>query len=117
MRMLQKIMNTNTQSGAAMLISVVFFLFISLAIIMGLVSPTIRTFGSATQYLTSRQSFLLSESGVEDAYYRLITAKPLGTSTIITLDGHTATTTVTDSGYNEKTISALGDVDLRQRKN
>jgi hypothetical protein len=63
--------------GAAMLISVVFFLFISLAIISGLVSPSVREFKNSTDAIKSRQSFFLSESGAEDAYYRLRTSKPV----------------------------------------
>ncbi len=100
-----------------MLISVVFFLFITLAIISGLVSPTVREFRNSSDYLKSKQSLLLSESGVEDAYLRLKNAQPIDAEETITLGGSTATTTITDSGYNEKTVAALGDVDSRQRKN
>src|SRR3989344_2622065 len=104
-------------SGQAMLISVIFFIFISLAIISGLVSPTVREFKIANDLIRSRQSLVLAESGSEDAYFRLKNAQSIGSSTSITLNGNTATTTITDSGYNEKTITALGDVSLRQRKN
>jgi hypothetical protein len=102
--------------GAAMLISVIFFLFISLAIITGLVSPTLREFKIANDLIRSRESILLSESGAEDAYYRLKTMKPIGTSATLSLNGHTATTEITDSGYNQKTIITLGDVSSRERK-
>ena len=98
-----------------MLISVVFFLFISLAIISGLVSPAVRQFKSANDLIKSRQSLFLSESGAEDAFFRLKTSQPIEESILLTLNGNTATTTITDSGYNEKTITALGDVALRQR--
>ncbi|MFA6520179.1 MAG: choice-of-anchor R domain-containing protein [Candidatus Paceibacterota bacterium] len=103
--------------GAAMLISVVFFLFISLAIIAGLVSPTVREFRNALDLTKSRQSFFLSESGVEDAYFRLKKAKTIGSSVSLTLNNNTATTIITDSGFNQKTVSSLGDVNSRQRKN
>ncbi|MCX6751154.1 MAG: hypothetical protein NT161_00050 [Candidatus Nomurabacteria bacterium] len=105
----------NKQSGAAMLISIVFFLFISLAIISGLVSPSIREFKVSVDSIRSKQSYFLSESGAEDAFYRLKKAKPIGTSTSITLMGNTAITAITDSGYNQKTITSLGDVSSRQR--
>lgn len=100
-----------------MLISVLFFLFISLAIISGLVSPTIRDFKSASDLMKSRQSSLLSESGLEDAYFRLKNALPISSPVLLTLNNNTATTIIVDSGYNEKTVSSLGDVDSRQRKN
>lgn len=104
-------------SGAAMLISVIFFIFISLAIIAGLVTPSVREFKNTNVNLNSKKSYFLAESGSEDAYFRLKNAQPIGSSTSITLNGNTATMTITDSGYNEKTISALGDVSGRQRKN
>lgn len=106
----------NRNKGQAMLISVVFFLFISLAIISGLVSPSVREFKSATDLLRSRQSIFLSESAVEDSYFRLKNAKTIGSTNTVTLGGNSATATITDSGYNEKTISSLGDVSSRQRK-
>ncbi len=113
----KRIWGKSTQNGAAMLISVVFFLFISLAIISGLVSPTIREYKNSTDLLRSRQSFFVSESGVEDAYFRLKLSKPIGSSTSITLNGATATTAIVNSGFNEKTITTLGNVDGRERTN
>jgi hypothetical protein len=103
--------------GQAMIVSVIFFLFISLAIISGLVSPSVREFKVANDLIKSKQSFFLSESGVEDAFYRLKTAKMIGDSVEIILDGNSVITNITDSGYNEKTISSLGDVLDRERKN
>lgn len=106
----------NDERGQAMLVAVVFFLFISLAIISGLVSPSLREYQNARDLAMSSQSYYLSESGVEDAYFRLKNAKPIGSSTLITLNGSTATTNITNSGYNEKTVTSLGDVLSRQRK-
>ena len=100
-----------------MLISVVFFLFISLAIISGLVSGTVREFKIAIDLIKSRQSFFISEAAIEDTYFRLKTGMAVGSTNIITLGENSAAATITDSGYNEKTISALGDASSRQRKN
>jgi hypothetical protein len=105
----------NNQSGAAMLLSIVFFLFISLAISFGLVSPSVRQYKIANNLEKSNQSFFLSESAVEDTYYRLKEAMTVGTTNTLTLNGNSATATITDSGYNEKTITALGDVSSRER--
>ncbi len=106
----------NNQSGAAMLIVIVFFLFISLAIIAGLVSPSIREFKDANVSLNSKESFFLSESGSEDAYYRLIKNKPIGGSETITLNSNSVTTTITSIGSNQKQISSTGSVSAYQRK-
>ncbi len=108
-----------TNSGQAMLISVIFFLFISLSIIAGLVSPSVREFKIANDAIHSRQSFFLAESGVEDAYYRIVrngTLPASGTQIIISLNGATASTTIIDTSASIKTITSLGDLSLRQRK-
>ena len=62
----------NNQSGAAMLISVVFFLFLSLGIISGLVAPSVREFRNANVNLNSKKAYFLAESGSEDAMYRIL---------------------------------------------
>ncbi len=100
-----------------MLISILFFLFISLSIITGLVSPTVRQFRIANDLMLSRQSFALSESGMEDVFYRLKHAISVGSSTTLSIGGNSTNTVITDSGYNQKTITSLGDVSSRQRRN
>ncbi len=101
--------------GAAMLISVVFFLFISLAIVAGLVPPVVREFRIASNRISSGQSYFLAESGVEDAYYRIKNNMPVASPVIITLNNSNASTSITDVGTNQKTISSLGDVSSLQR--
>ncbi len=107
----------NKESGAAMLISVIFFLFISLAIIGGLVSPSVREFKDASVGLNSKRSFFLAESGSEDAFYRVLKNIPIGSSETLTLDSNTATTTITSVGSDKIVIASLGDVYSYQRQN
>lgn len=111
----EKIRKINNQSGAAMLISVVFFLFISLAIISGLVSPTVREFRNAHMNLNSKKSYFLAESGSEDVLYRIIKNMIISSSETITLDSNLTTTTV-NTILGNKEISSLGDVSSLQRK-
>lgn len=106
----------NSQSGAAMLISVIFFLFISLAIISGLVGPSIREFRNANVNLNSKKSYFLAESGSEDVLYRLINKMALSSSETIILDSNSVITTVTDNGLGQKSVSSVGDVLGYQRK-
>ncbi|MEI6280773.1 MAG: choice-of-anchor R domain-containing protein [bacterium] len=106
----------NNQSGAAMLVAVIFFLFISLAIISGLFSPTVREFRNASVNLSSKKSYFLAESGSEDALYRLLNNMTIGVNETLTLDSNTATTTITDGGLGSKSITSLGDVSSYQRK-
>src|SRR3989344_7685952 len=102
--------------GAAMLISVIFFTFISLAIISGLVAPAVREFRNASVYLNSKKSYFLAESGSEDALYRILNNMAIGASETITLDSNDATTDITDISGNTKQITSLGDVSNYQRK-
>ncbi len=99
-----------------MLISVVFFLFISLAIIAGLTSPTVRMFKSSIVNLNSKKSYFLSESGSEDALYRILTNKTIGTSEVLSLDGNSTTTSISTLFGNSKQITSLADVLGFQRK-
>jgi hypothetical protein len=101
--------------GQAMLIAVVFFLFINLAVISGLVVSPVREFRNASLGHQSKQSYFLAESGVEDAYYRILNNLPIAEITTLTLGGNTATTAVTSSG-NQKEIIALGEVQNLERK-
>ncbi len=104
------------QSGAAMLLSVVSFLFISLAVISGLVSPALSQYRDANTNLKAKQSYFLAESGVEDAAYRTKNNMAISSTENITLNSNTSTTTITDNGFGAKTISAVGDVSSHQRK-
>jgi hypothetical protein len=104
-----------TNSGAAMLISVVFFLFISLAIISGLVGPTVREFKNANVNLNSKRSYFLAESGSEDAMYRVIQGMAISGNETITLNSNTVVTTIDTLPGNIKEISSLGDVQNLER--
>ncbi len=102
--------------GVAMLISVVFFLFISLAIIAGLVAPAVREFKNANVNLNSKQSYFLAESGSEDAAYRTIKNMTIGGNTTINLNSNSATVTITSISSSLKQIVSLGSVSSYERK-
>lgn len=84
-------------SGQAALAAVV--LFFSIAIIVGgsFTSVALRHTGSSGTSLQSLQSFMVAESGVEDAIYRTKTGKQLSSQEIITLGGATAITSIVTS--------------------
>ncbi|MFA6585901.1 MAG: hypothetical protein WCS86_01945 [Candidatus Paceibacterota bacterium] len=107
----------NNQSGAAMLVSIVFFLFISLAIISGLVSPTVSEFKDANMSLNSKKSYFLSESGSEDAIYRIRKNMAISSSETLNLNGNSVVTNITDTSFGLKNIISMGDVLSYQRKN
>ena len=90
-----------------MLVFLVFALFISLAIISGLASSSLRQFNLVNNLLRSNQSFFLSESGIEDAYFRLKNAQPIDSSEIITLNGNTVNTSITDFFAKNKETGSM----------
>lgn len=98
-----------TNCGQAVLMSTVFFMFISLAISMGLVTPVVKDAEIARAGSGSAQSFFLAEGVAEDALYRLKNGDTVVSGETIALNGATSTITVTDVGSNEKQIVSSGD--------
>jgi len=115
-KMKNKKIKINNQSGAAMLVSIIFFLFISLAIIAGLVSPSSKGFQIANADLKSKSSYYLAESGTEDTMYRLINNMTIDNSETITLGSNLTTTTITDGAMSTKSITSTGNVSNYKRK-
>lgn len=105
----------NYQKGQALLISLVFFTSISLAMTTGLVVPTVKEFKIANTSINSKKSYALSESGIEDAFYRVKTGRDISATEILTLDGNTATTSISTPNANEKLIEAVGEVANSER--
>lgn len=106
----------NSQSGVVMLSFLVFFLVVSLAVISGLVSPTIREFKNTNMNLNSKKSFFLAESGSEDALYRILNNKPISENETITLDSNSTNTIISTLIGNDKQIISTADVSTYQRK-
>ena len=103
------------EGGQTMLIFSVFFLFISLAIALGMSAPAILNLKNARDTVFSKQSYFAAESAIEDAYLRLKNGKQLGSTFYMTINGATATGTVVTAGSN-KEVTVIGDANLRQRK-
>ena len=96
------------QGGYAMLINTILFLGITLVILLGVVTPIVSRYSRASGLLSSKQSYLVSRSAAEDAFYRLKTNKTLPASVTLNLASGIATIlTSTNNGVN--TISISGD--------
>lgn len=112
------IKSKKNNSGQAMIISVIFFLFISFAITVGLVGSTVREYKIVSgDLLGSKTSFFISESGVEDAYYRIKNGMNIDSVEVITLGDFSVTTTISDLSSIEKEIESIGLSNGRVRKN
>ncbi|MEK7066023.1 MAG: hypothetical protein AAB965_00435 [Patescibacteria group bacterium] len=93
------------RGGQVMITVVTLFLFLSLSFIVGVSDPILRQASITKSFLDSRKSYLLAESGVEDASYRVIAGKQVFASEVISLDGGSATTLVTSTS-GTKTITS-----------
>ena len=113
-------MNKNNKikynGGAAMMVLVLFFVFISITILIGVVNPTVREYKISNDSFNSKQSYFLAESGVEDVIYRLRNSKKTSNSQTLTLGSFEATTTVASLANNQKEITSLGNINSIERK-
>lgn len=105
----------NTQSGQVMISFVMFFLVISLTIVIGIVGPVLRQYTQASQLIASKKSYYLAESGIEDIVYRLKHGLTTSSTETLVLGTTTATTTLTDLGGNQKEIKTLADTNNYER--
>ena len=92
-----------------MLTIVVFLLSIGMSIVYGVVSPTLKQSAVAENFIQSSQSYVTSESGIEDVIYRLKKGMQTGETEVLPVASSTATTTITSIGNNEKSIISLGN--------
>jgi hypothetical protein len=96
--------------GQAMLVSVLYFLFISLSVVSGIVSPSVREYKTVSVDLNSKKSYFLAESGIEDAIYRTKQSLPISGSETLSIGGNTATTVITTNINGAKSIESVGDI-------
>jgi len=85
-----------SQNGQAIIIVVVFFLLISLTIVIGVMSPVVRETKIAHDFTTSREGYFAAEALNEDIIYRLANNLIVQPAESLTLNGSTATATISD---------------------
>jgi len=103
------VFSTPYQGGQAMMVLVVLFLFISLAVMFGLVNPTLTEAKIARSLALSSQSYFLSEGAVEDVLLRIKRGKQYSNPEIFTLAGASATVSVSTVGSGQKEVVAMAD--------
>lgn len=94
-----------------MLITTVIFVMVSVIIIFGITTPTIKQIFTTRDIWSAKQSRYLSEAGAEDVMYRLkdsSLSSKLTSQETLTLNGYSAITQITDT-VNGKTITTLSD--------
>lgn len=93
-----------------------FFVVITITMAIGLSSPVVREYKTAHDFSKSKGAYYLSESGSEDALYRIKKSKTIDTQEVLSLGGNTATTTITTVSSAQKLISSIGDILLNTRR-
>ena len=82
--------------GQAAMTAVIFLLFILLSILGAVSNLALKEAKGAERGFRGRTAFFSAEAGVEDAVYRLKRGKNIASSFTISLNGSTASTTVSD---------------------
>ena len=99
------------KKGYVMLLTAIIFMMVSLIIIFGLATPTIKQIFASRDIWSAKQSYYLSEAGVEDVLYRIkdsVMSANVGLTETLTLDGYNAVTQITDS-FDGKIVTTLSD--------
>src|SRR3989344_1584499 len=104
-----------TDGGQALITAIVFFLFISTTIALGVANPVLHQISIGNDLFRSKNSYFLSESLSEDVVYRLKNNKQVNTSESLTINGETASVTVSDI-LGGKRVSAVGNFSNSIRK-
>lgn len=107
--------------GAAMMIVVFFFVFISLTILIGIITPVIREFKISSENFSSKESYFIAESGIEDIMYRIKNNMETGTigadrTLFLNNTYFPIPTEITDIGNGKKQIITTGEVNSSERK-
>ncbi len=96
---------------------IVFFMIISLIVLMGFAVSAVGASSLAQNLLKSKQSYFLAESGGEDLAYRIIAGENYSMAEVLEIDGFYATTIVTSSA-GDVILTSSGDIskDIRKTK-
>lgn len=112
--------NIQKNKGAALTILLLFFIVVSLTILVGLVSPVVREFKISSDSLVSKQSYFNAESGMEDLMYRIKSGKEIGEvgedRTLLISNSYVPIpVTITDGLNNRKNITMTSEYKSRER--
>jgi hypothetical protein len=102
---MRPIKHNNTSRGQVVLLNTILFLIVSLLLINGIAYPVISHYQAATGLLSSKKALMVSQSGIDEALYRLKRSKQVWSTMTLSLASTTATISVAN-GANSKVITA-----------
>jgi len=106
----------NTKGGQAIITAVVFFLLLSMTMIIGIMTPLLRHLEVSHEFIRDKQSYYSAEALNEDILYRLNKTISVPSSVTLTLNGSTATATVNMLLGSSDQITTLGTFDSLDRE-
>lgn len=95
----------NNQGGQAIISAVVFFLVISVIILVGITSPIAEQVRNGADFLQSQQGYIAADTLSEEALYRLNKGRTLPASIVLSFSGASSTALITDVGGNKQVIA------------
>ena len=105
----------NLKRGQAVITAVVFFLLVSMTVVLGVSRPVYREVRLSRDTLFSKESFFLAESGQEDVIFRLKNALAVSDIETLSLGSSTAETVILDES-GSKTITSTATSSSLVRK-
>jgi hypothetical protein len=101
--------------GAALLISVMFLMLTSTAVVSTIALPLIKNLQIVQESRRSRESLFLAEALVEDILYRYKAGMDVDLSETLTINGHSADAVITTTPFG-RTVTVTADVDDAVRR-
>lgn len=98
-----------------MLIAVVFFMAISLVMVLGVSFPIVQQIRAGVESYSSKQAYILADSLNDDIIYRFNNSKATPSSQTVSLNGASGTVTVTNTGTAQQ-IQATASLNNLIRK-
>ena len=105
-----------TNRGQAAIAVVLFLVGVTLVATVTTSATALKEEKAARTGFQGKSGYFLSEAAQEDVVYRLKRGKPVGTVSVLTLLGNSATTTITDVSSEEKEVVASGSSGVNIRK-
>lgn len=101
--------NLKHNKGQAMLITVMFFIFIFLSFIVAFSAPALIELGASRDLIDSKKSYFLAESAAEDIAYRIKNGELYDINEVLNIGGFYATATVANLLGDEKEITSTAN--------
>lgn len=101
--------NLKYNKGQAMLITVMFFIFIFSSFLVAFSAPALIELGASRDLIDSKKSYFLAESAAEDIAYRIKNGELYDINEVLNISGFYATTTVANLSGDEKEITSTAN--------